>query len=267
MLIESKGFLIGIGVRADFLLRRSSGIDRFSVLQEDNSSTQSQFPILRIWDLLHSDPRSGNPLLVRNVRIGTGGRGYPVCCRTYNPVCICVAYTSRQVSCVAATANLSYLAVGLVSGQVLLYRHLQQSLLSSPGAVSTFPKARVVWEGTAAEPITGLGFRTAETLEAKPRPTVTIAHATEASTSTGLFISTTHKIVSLASVTGKSSEPKVLEDLGVSLGCSTMDYDGLSYIVGREEGIYTYSLDGRGGCYAYQGSSSFSVRGAMLLPY
>jgi hypothetical protein len=47
------------------------------VLQEDDAP--SQFPILKIWDLLHDDNKTRQPVLMRSVRLGTGSRGYPVC--------------------------------------------------------------------------------------------------------------------------------------------------------------------------------------------
>lgn len=170
-------------------------------------------------------------------------------------------YTT-QVSSIAMTSTLSYLAIGLVSGQVLLYRHVSQSLSTSPLALSTFPKARVVWEGTAAEPITGLGFRdpTLSTSGSNRQDSGLIEGDSDlitdkvaATSSTGLFIVTTNKTIVIPVVTGKGSEPRVLEDVGAGLGCSTMDREGRELIVGRDDGIYIYASEGRGACYAYEG--------------
>ena len=54
--------------------------DYLNAGQEDDSPTQSQFPILRIWDLTTTRDTLPDklPVLLRSVRIGTGGRGYPV---------------------------------------------------------------------------------------------------------------------------------------------------------------------------------------------
>jgi hypothetical protein len=170
---------------------------------------------------------------------------------------------SLQVSTLASTPTLSYLAIGLVSGQVLIYRHLQQSLTSSPTAVSSFPKARVLWEGTAAEPITGLGFRfQARSHSIRPHEKLLDLTKTEASgrsdssASVGIFIVTTHKTISVPIISGKGSEPRVIEDAGAALNCSVMDCDQQMLVVGREDGIYTYDTEGRGACFAYEGQSA-----------
>ena len=64
----------------------------------------------------------------------------------------------RKVSTIALSATLSYLAIGLGDGTVILYRHLDQSIYSTSGSLSTLPKPRVIHE-SPTEPITGLGFR------------------------------------------------------------------------------------------------------------
>jgi hypothetical protein len=158
------------------------------------------------------------------------------------------------------------LAIGLVSGQVLLYRHLLQSLSAAPSALSNFPKARVVWEGTAAEPITGLGFRLQN-----PDRTATkggdfdhertgeSSFKLAGAGSVGLFIVTTHKTITVPTISGKGSEPRVLEETGASLHCSVMDLEQRFLIIGREDGIYTYDTEGRGSCFAYEGENERSL--------
>ena len=63
-----------------------------------------------------------------------------------------------KVSTIALSATLSHLAIGLGDGTVILYRHLDQSIYSSSGSLTTLPKPRVIHE-SPTEPITGLGFR------------------------------------------------------------------------------------------------------------
>lgn len=173
----------------------------------------------------------------------------------------------RQVSTIASTANLSYLAIGLVSGQVLLYRHVSESLTTSPQAITSFPKARIVWEGSLAEPITGLGFRdplsplyeeadgednlgAGSNGKAKQKDR-------EGKVVTSLFITTTSKTIVIPSVTGRGTDPRILEESdGAGLGCVVMDGKARDLIVGRDEGIYLYGLEGRGAVLAYEGSKS-----------
>ncbi|WVW84968.1 hypothetical protein I302_107004 [Kwoniella bestiolae CBS 10118] len=194
----------------------------------------SRWPVLKIWDLTREEKRKsatkdGNgtaerergPVLVRNVRIQHGQRPHPV-------------------SSIAITSNLSHLAIGLGDGTVLLYRHLLQSLTTSPTSLTALPKARVIHE--SKEPITGLGFR-------EPQDTT--------GTGISLFIVTTNRILS-APVSGKSgsSETRTIDELGCDLGCAVMDSQKKEMIVARDEAIYLYSNEGRGACYAYEGPKS-----------
>lgn len=178
-----------------------------------------------------------------------------------------------QVSSIASTANLSYLAVGLVSGQVLLYRHVSESLTTSPQAITSFPKARTVWEGSLAEPITGLGFRDPlspiyEDLETDGDVAPKAKQKErEAKVVTSLFITTTNKTIVIPSVTGRGTEPRILEENeGSGLGCAVMDGNARDLIVGREEGIYLYGLEGRGAVLAYEGlKASIHSHGQSLV--
>ena len=141
---------------------------------------------------------------------------------------------------------------------MLLYRHLLQSLQTSPAAHSSFPKARVAWEGTAAEPITGLGFQLAGQSESdKPQhPPATQVEKQEngAKTDTvGLFIVTTNRTCVLPVISGKGSEPRSLEDFGAPLNCSIMDCSNRYLMIARDDGIYTYGTESRRACYAYEG--------------
>ncbi|WVQ96313.1 hypothetical protein IAU59_003417 [Kwoniella sp. CBS 9459] len=198
-LLEAGGLLVGIG-------------------EEEGS----RWPVLKIWDLTREERRKKErgPVLVRNVRIQHGQRPHPV-------------------SSIALTSNLSHLAIGLGDGTVLLYRHLLQSLTTSPTALTSLPKARVIHE--SHEPITGLGFR--EPSLDDPVPGVS------------LFIVTTNRVLS-ATVSGKGGEARTIDELGCGLGCAIMDWDRKEMIVARDEAIYLYGPDGRGACYAYEGPKS-----------
>nr|XP_019013036.1 vacuolar membrane protein [Kwoniella pini CBS 10737]OCF51817.1 vacuolar membrane protein [Kwoniella pini CBS 10737] len=192
-----------------------------------------RWPVLKIWDLTREEKRKitskdsngiseieRGPVLVRNTRIQHVQRPHPV-------------------SSIALTSNLSHLAIGLGDGTVLLYRHLLQSLTTSPTSLNALPKARVIHESN--EPITGLGFRESQ----------------ENSSSSGisLFIVTTNRILS-APVSGKGGETRTIDELGCGLGCAVMDWNRKEMIVARDEAIYLYNGEGRGACYAYEGPKS-----------
>jgi hypothetical protein len=152
----------------------------------------------------------------------------------------------------ALTGNLSHLAIGLGDGTVLLYRHLLQSLTTSPTSLTSLPKARVIHE--SPEPITGLGFR-------EPLPSAisaTTSKVPDDSAQISLFIVTTNKVL-CAPVSGRGGETKVIDELGSGLGCAVMDWDKQNMIVARDEAIYLYDTKNRGPCYAYEGELCFTV--------
>ncbi|KAJ9101766.1 hypothetical protein QFC21_003105 [Naganishia friedmannii] len=256
ILLECGGVLLGIG--------------------EDDAP--AQFPILKIWDLMHDDNKTKGPVLMRNVRLGTGSRGYPVGQFWHLPHAH-LTYLARaaKVTTISSTANLSYLAIGLVSGQVLLYRHVSESLTTSPQAITSFPKARVVWEGSLAEPITGLGFRDPlsplyqESEEDGSGDSGAASKGKlkdkEAKVVTSLFITTTSKTIVIPSVTGRGTDPRILEESeGAGLGCVVMDGTAKDLIVGREEGIYLYGIEGKGAVLAYEGpKASIHTHGHSLV--
>lgn len=141
----------------------------------------------------------------------------------------------------ALASNLSHLAIGLGDGTVLLYRHLLQSLTTSPTALTSLPKARVVLEPNerAPEAITGLGFRESHSQRHGPNATT-------------LFIVTTNRVLA-AQVSAKGGEARVLDEIGCGLDCASMDWERQNMVVARDEAIYLYSPEGRGACYAYDG--------------
>jgi hypothetical protein len=138
---------------------------------------------------------------------------------------------------------MAYFAIGLTDGTVLLYRNFEQSVLSS-GSLTAVPKAKTIHE-SPSEPITGLGFRE-ETPEGE-------AGGAE---SNHLFIVTTNRVL-FYHVAGKGSgpAPTVLDEVGCGLGCACMERKGMDIIVAREEAIYLCGIDGRGSCFAYEGTN------------
>ena len=148
-----------------------------------------------------------------------------------------VTYIS-QVSTIAVTANLSYLAVGLADGAVLLYRHLDQSIFSGSTSLTALPKPRTVHE-SPNEPVTGLGFR-------EPDEEIPNVY---------LFIVTLNRVLAYQ-VSGKGSgaTPTVVSEAGCGLGCATMDRFARNMIVAKDEAIYVCGTDNRGSSYAYEGN-------------
>ncbi|KAK4689022.1 vacuolar protein sorting-associated protein 11, partial [Tremellales sp. Uapishka_1] len=205
-MLEAGGLLVGIG-------------------EEEGS----RYPVLKVWDMSREEKKKagGGPVLMRNVRIQHGQRPHPV-------------------SSIALTSNLSHLAIGLGDGTVLLYRHLLQSLTTSPTSLTSLPKARVIHE--SSEPITGLGFR-------EPSSSTTRSKAPENSNAVSLFIVTTNRVL-CAPVSGKGGETRTIDELGCGLGCAVMDWDKREMIIARDEAIYLYGPEGRGACYAYEGPKS-----------
>ena len=94
------------------------------------------------------------------------------------------------------------------------------------------------------EPITGLGFR---------EPTEdSLGH---------LYVVTINRVLSYAaSSRGASGPATVVDEIGTGLGCTTMDSQAKDIIVARDEAIYLCGIDGRGACYAYEGTT-------LHLPY
>ncbi|KZT23981.1 hypothetical protein NEOLEDRAFT_509554 [Neolentinus lepideus HHB14362 ss-1] len=182
-------------------------------------------PLLKIWELGRIDQKTGAPNLLRSVKVQHTQRPHPV-------------------STVALSASLSHLAVGLGDGTVLLYRHLDQSLFSGSTSLTSVPKPRVIHE-SPAEPTTGLGFREPGTGKDDSSPNLY------------LFIVTTNRVLCYqASGKGSGGSPSVVHEVGCGLGCATMDWKKRDVIVAREEAIYMCGTEGRGQCYAYEGSKS-----------
>ncbi|KAG1764165.1 hypothetical protein EV702DRAFT_1154861 [Suillus placidus] len=165
--------------------------------------------LLKIWDFGRTDGRNQAPVLLISAKIQPSNKPHPV-------------------SCFALSSTLSFLAIGLADGTVLLYRHLDQSL-SPTASLTTLPKTRTIHE-SSPEPIIGLGFREPPTnAEAKDN---------------NLHL---HR-------SGGSSV--LLDDIGCGLGCAVMDWRAEKIVLARDEAVYAYGLQGREPPYAYEGYKS-----------
>jgi hypothetical protein len=121
--------------------------------------------------------------------------------------------------------SLSQIAIGFTNGTVLLLR--------GDIAQSRSPKQRIIFE--SQEPVTALGF-----IE-DPRQTL-------------LYIVTTNRILTcVTSGKGSGNPPRLLDALGCALGCVAFKDDG-EMVVGRDDAVYLYGSETRGGVYAYQGT-------------
>lgn len=193
-------------------------VERKGILITLGEEDTARHPFLKVWDLEHTDNKTGLPALLRSTKVQSGNRPHPV-------------------STIALSATLAYLAIGLGDGTVLLYRHLDQSIFSGSTSLSALPKPRVVHE-SAGEPITGLGFR----------------EPGEDSPNMYLFIVTLNRVLAYhASGKGSGGQPTVVSELGCGLGCAAMDGNSGDMVVARDEAIYVCGIDSRGSSFAYEG--------------
>ena len=50
------------------------------------------------------------------------------------------------------------------------------------------------------------------------------------------------------------SNPSTVDEVGAGLGCAVMDWHKRDIVVAREEAVYVCGVEGRGTCYAYEGT-------------
>ncbi|KZT00051.1 uncharacterized protein LAESUDRAFT_816725 [Laetiporus sulphureus 93-53] len=181
----------------------------------------ARHPFLKVWDLEHSDKKTGAPVLLRSTKVQSGSRPHPV-------------------TTIALSETLSHLAIGLGDGTVLLYRHLDQSVFSGSTSLTSLPKARVIFE-SPTEPITGLGF----------------CEPDEDTPNMYLFIVTLNRVLTYqVSGKGHGAAPTVVSEVGCGLGCATMDLHARNMIVAKDEAIFICGTDSRGSSYAYEGQKA-----------
>jgi vacuolar protein sorting-associated protein 11 len=114
--------------------------------------------------------------------------------------------------------------VGFANGAVTVIRG---DLIHDTGT-----RQRIVYESD--EPITGVELRVVDKY-------------------TTLFIATTARILKLdVHGKGKSPAPKTVEESGCGVGCMSVDSRTGDIVVGRDDAIYYYNMDGRGPPRAYE---------------
>jgi vacuolar protein sorting-associated protein 11 len=76
---------------------------------------------------------------------------------------------------------------------------------------------------------------------------------------TTLFVATTAKLLKLViSGKGQGQPPRTVEDQGCAAGCMTLNKKTGDIIVVRDDAVYYYTLDGRGLCFANDGTTSMA---------
>ncbi|KAK0634333.1 hypothetical protein B0T17DRAFT_566796 [Bombardia bombarda] len=147
--------------------------------------------------------------------------GIPTCLST---VAINNGKKPFPISAFTATEDLSQLAVGFANGAVTVIRG---DLIHDLGT-----KQRIIYESD--EPITGVELHVDASL-------------------TTLFVATTSRILKLViSGKGHGQPPKTVEDMGSGVGCMAVDKRTGDIVIGRDDAIYYYTLDGRGPPSAYE---------------
>jgi hypothetical protein len=185
-----------------------------------------KYPVIKIWDLEHTDKATGHPPLLRSAKIQHGSRPHPV-------------------STIALSSGLSHLAIGLADGTVLFLRGLDQYLFSNSNRQPHhLPKPKAIHEAST-DSVTGLGFR---------EPFASEDPSTE---NLYLFIVTLGQVLSYQ-VTGRGAgyPPVAVDDLGADTRCAQMNQKSTDMIIAREEAIYLANTDGRGPSYALEGPKS-----------
>ncbi|KAG1721987.1 uncharacterized protein EDB91DRAFT_1175471 [Suillus paluster] len=216
--ISTTSWIAHVGGRVTHMAERS---DILVTIGEEDAVRGS---LVKIWDLGKTDKRNQAPVLLRSAKVQPSNKPHPV-------------------SCFALSSALSFLAIGLADGTVLLYRHLDQSL-SPTASLTSLPKTRTIHE-SSSEPITGLGFR-------EPP-----ANTDAKDNNVHLFIVTTNSVY-LYHVSGKGSggSSVLLDDIGCGLGCAVMDWRAEKIVLARDEAVYAHGLQGREPPYAYEGYKS-----------
>lgn len=148
----------------------------------------------------------------------------------------------EQISAFAAMDDLSQLAFGFANGSVTVVRG---DLIHDKGT-----KQRIIYE--SEEPVTGVEIKFDSKL-------------------TTLFVATTSRLLKLViSGKGQGQPPKTVEDAGCGVGCMTVDKRTGEIVIGRDDAIYCYTIDGRGPPRAYETPKSlvktFNAYVAVVAP-
>ncbi|KAG5438533.1 hypothetical protein PCANB_002637 [Pneumocystis canis] len=132
------------------------------------------------------------------------------------------------ISCFSVLDDLTHIAIGFTDGTVLL---IKGDLARDRGSTQ-----KIIYK--SEEPITGLYFRENKKI-------------------ISLFIITTGKVLKLfINVKIQTKSPKIIDTVGASLGCSTINRNNNDIIIARNDAIYTYDFDEKSTCYTYDCSKS-----------
>ncbi|KAI6114368.1 hypothetical protein F5141DRAFT_1106145 [Pisolithus sp. B1] len=230
--ISVASWVAHVGGRVTHMIERQGTL--VTIGEEDNVRSA----IMKIWNLSKMDKRTNGPSLLRSAKVQPSGKPHPV-------------------SCIALTSDIAFLAIGLADGTVLLYRHLDQSLASASGSLTTLPKPRVIHE-IPTEPVTFLGFATSNPTSLSPAddslPQDASNHTAPSNHILHLLIITTSSTYSYPLIPKVSSPSSVLADeIGAGLQCACVDWKGRWVALGREEALYACAVGGRIGSYALEG--------------
>jgi hypothetical protein len=69
-----------------------------------------------------------------------------------------------------------------------------------------------------------------------------------------LYITTLLKTVVCNTTTAKEQQT-VIDEHGCALGCGVLNTMSGDLVLGREEAIFSYTPEGRGSCYAFEGNN------------
>jgi hypothetical protein len=164
-------------------------------------------PTVKIWNLDKIDA-DGFPDLVRVIKMP-------------NPV---------PVTVLAATADLSQMAIGVCDGSIVV---VAGDILRERASRLRVIKAEDSQATGGPSPITGLGF-------------------SEQRRGTYLFASTTSSVYCYMTNKEGVGKGELLDDRGCEAGCAAMNEQEGEFISGRKEAIYFYNILGPGPCLAFE---------------
>ncbi|RKP23269.1 hypothetical protein SYNPS1DRAFT_31012 [Syncephalis pseudoplumigaleata] len=137
--------------------------------------------------------------------------------------------TNYPVTAFDVLENMAQIALGFADGKVVV---LRGQLLKDK-----HPKQRTVW--SSEEPVTGVALY-------------------ERNSQIYLYITTLMKTVVCNTTTAKEQQ-SVIDEHGCALGCGVLNATTGDLVLGREEAIFSYTPEGRGSCYAFEGPKTAMV--------
>ena len=214
--------------------------------------------IMKMWDLGKTDKRTGTPVLLRAAKGQPTGKPHPV--RSVLATFLAWTHFQAWVSSVALTSTLSFLSVGLADGTVILYRRLDQSLSSTSSA--PIPKPHVIHE-IATEPVTFLTFITAPpSVSMDPFSSTSVSDTSDPGSSPIptlpptlplVIVTTSSTYVYLILLKSSSHTPILIDEVGVGLRCTCVDWKSRWVVLGRDEAVVGSGSGGRLGVVSYEG--------------